>query len=436
MPQIVEITGQMNSVSSEVGLLSLKVCNLTMSMSTKSLNIGLLSLTQAELIGSSETVSSEVGALSLPQSQLSGEMLSVGSSEGSITIAENELTGSMLSMSSMQGTLTPVVVDDLTGSMISTSSAEGVIDFPSYEVMVAASFVNNSGVPLTGLSPIARVRDLSNNAIVADAGMEEVGDGGYKFIFSINSLQKHYFVRCDAGVPINNRYKFIDMTDVQSIKMQIEDSVNGLATIQSKVSAIPTNPLLTSDTRLGHLDVDISSRLADLSYTAPDNTGISTIKSDVEDVTIGLGAIKTAVTGIPTNSLLDDDTRLDHIDADITSRLANNDSRLDYIDTYISSRLSTYDYTAPDNATISTISSTVSLIKTETDKIKYVLGLSQENFRLKDMIYNTSHEMTGATVRVYDNASDCTNDVNPIAEYTITATWVNSVCTSYVVTKV
>lgn len=101
----------------------------------------------------------------------------------------------------------------------------------------------------------------------------------------------------------------------------------------------------------GELDADISSRLATSGYTAPDNTGIA---------------------AIPTNPLLTDDSRLDNLDATISSRstLTVNDipevdnsaiatavrselaTELARIDADITSRLANADYTIPDNDNI------------------------------------------------------------------------------------
>jgi len=50
-------------------------------------------------------------------------------------------------------------------------------------------------------------------------------------------------------------------------------------TFRADVSAIPTNPLLTTDARLDNLDAAISSRLASAGYTAPANSDIAAIKA-------------------------------------------------------------------------------------------------------------------------------------------------------------
>lgn len=90
-----------------------------------------------------------------------------------------------------------------------------------------------------------------------------------------------------------------------------------------------------------------------------------------------------------------------------------------------------------DGGRLQTAQSNIALIKTETDKVVYVLGLVQENFRLKDQVYNVGGNLTSATIRIYGSAADCDADLNAIAEYMMTATYDGSGnCTNYKVTKV
>jgi len=76
---------------------------------------------------------------------------------------------------------------------------------------------------------------------------------------------------------------------------------------------------------------------------------------------------------------------------------------------------------------------------------KSMLGLQQHNFRLKDQQYekidlgnnNFKYVLTGATIRIYDNATDVENDENYFAEYTLIALYdVNGNCTAYSVVLV
>lgn len=61
------------------------------------------------------------------------------------------------------------------------------------------------------------------------------------------------------------------LTTVNSIGKLLVTNIN------AAIGSIPTNPLLTSDSRLNNLDAAVSSRLATSGYTAPDNTDIATI---------------------------------------------------------------------------------------------------------------------------------------------------------------
>jgi len=70
------------------------------------------------------------------------------------------------------------------------------------------------------------------------------------------------------------------------------------------------------------------------------------------------------------------------------------------------------------------------------ESIKLILGLDQSNFRIKDQVYNANNQLLSSTIRLYDNATDTNNDVNPIKEYFMTATYDgNGLLTSYKVTE-
>jgi len=126
-----------------------------------------------------------------------------------------------------------------------------------------------------------------------------------------------------------------------------------------------------------------------LSYTIDDiYNELKNHRNSVEpkiDTTISSRASQESVNAIPTNPLLDNDSRLDNLDATISSRLASNDSRLDNLDAAISSRsshtpadvwsYSNRELTNPDNykADVSDLAkeTTVQSIKSQTDKFKF-----------------------------------------------------------------
>jgi len=57
------------------------------------------------------------------------------------------------------------------------------------------------------------------------------------------------------------------------------------------------------------------------------------------------------------------------------------------------------------------------------ESIKLILGLSQENFRIKDHVYTATDLLESATIRTYNTATDCDNDISPLAEYSMEATY-------------
>lgn len=70
-------------------------------------------------------------------------------------------------------------------------------------------------------------------------------------------------------------------------------------------------------------------------------------------------------------------------------------------------------------------------------KLCKVLGLVQSNFRLTDQTYNVDGCLLTAKISIYDNDSDTNSQTNPIAEYTVSATYnTNGELTDYKVTEI
>lgn len=57
------------------------------------------------------------------------------------------------------------------------------------------------------------------------------------------------------------------------------------------------------------------------------------------------------------------------------------------------------------------------------DRIKYILGLVQQNFRIFGQVYNEKNLLTSATIRIFNNSTDATNNTNPLKEYSVEATY-------------
>lgn len=52
-----------------------------------------------------------------------------------------------------------------------------------------------------------------------------------------------------------------------------------------------------------------------------------------------------------------------------------------------------------------------------------VLGLVQSNFRLSDFVYDSNNCLTSSKISIYNTADDTDEDLNPIVEYLVTATY-------------
>lgn len=69
--------------------------------------------------------------------------------------------------------------------------------------------------------------------------------------------------------------------------------------------------------------------------------------------------------------------------------------------------------------------------------VKHILGLVQSNFRLSNHVYDAYNRLTSVLIKIYYNSTDCDNDVNAFATYTMTSEYdVNTgLLTSYKVVK-
>lgn len=93
---------------------------------------------------------------------------------------------------------------------------------------------------------------------------------------------------------------------------------NDIVAIKQKTDNLPATPSAKGDAMT-------LSAAYDAAKIAPDNANIAILKTDIEDLTHGLPAIKSGVVTIPTNPLLTNDIRLNDLDATISSRLATID---------------------------------------------------------------------------------------------------------------
>jgi len=55
--------------------------------------------------------------------------------------------------------------------------------------------------------------------------------------------------------------------------------------------------------------------------------------------------------------------------------------------------------------------------------LSYILGLVQSNFRIQNQTYDGNGNLTAAKISIYPSAIETDNDVNPLATYTVSASY-------------
>jgi hypothetical protein len=71
------------------------------------------------------------------------------------------------------------------------------------------------------------------------------------------------------------------------------------------------------------------------------------------------------------------------------------------------------------------------------DLCKRILGLSQENYRFTNQVYDGEGCLTSGKISIYSSVSDTDNEINPITEYAIVAVYnANKELIDYKVTEI
>lgn len=64
---------------------------------------------------------------------------------------------------------------------------------------------------------------------------------------------------------------------------------------------------------------------------------------------------------------------------------------------------------------------TVLLAEEHLNYLKYILGLSQQNYRIFSPTYSDSGKLVTCTIKIYETAQDCVSDLNPLRTYSLLA---------------
>jgi len=320
------------------------------------------------------------------------------------------------------------------------------------QISLAITLQNYDGSAKTNISSATvRVYHIATGSEVDDLSAQSLVQVGstnvWRYIWTPGTLAANSYVAeysITDSDSINAKFKediiigYLE-TKVDSIQSSIENATYGLSALQVLIDAIDTSTELTSrfdeikgagwtNETLKSIQDAIDAIVDNVDWTDAEkkqirsalgidgdkvtaqngqlqsiDTNVTSVKGTVENVTYGLSALKTLIDLIDTSTELT--AKFDSIKGVgwTTETLKVIKDAVDDIDV---SELAT----SAEIATLQVL-------------INRILGLSQENYRILNPIYNDNHLLLSATIRIYGSASDCTNDISPIASYTITATY-------------
>jgi len=179
------------------------------------------------------------------------------------------------------------------------------------------------------------------------------------------------------------------------------------------------------------LDATISSRASEVNAT----TNTNNIVSEVDDNEAKIDLLQVDLTQVLADVAGLNDLSIANIQTALTNQgyTVVRAPKLDNLDTIISSRAS------EANATTNTVSIITEIDENEVnideiildiealvpmnEKLDRILGLSLENQRIVDPVYNRAGELQSGTIKIYPSAADTEADTNVLAEYQVTATY-------------
>jgi len=128
--------------------------------------------------------------------------------------------------------------------------------------------------PLTGLgsAPVVTLSKNGGTFTAATNAVSEVGNGWYKIILTAAETYSAGVTGWDLALHATGAGA--DPTDrLVVVELATVSNIDTeVDAIQTAVAAVPTTPLLAADTRLNNLDAAVSSRLPTSGYTAPPAT--------------------------------------------------------------------------------------------------------------------------------------------------------------------
>ena len=331
--------------------------------------------------------------------------------------------------------------------------------YKNIEYKLELVVLDDAGKFTPGLSITYEIRKCSDDSLFASGTMSETSSVYYVDVtFTVNAEYKIKYV---TPTGYEDGFEDILVEDYNNYKADV--SALALETTVAKDSTVAKDATVAKDVTVAK-DATVAKEIT--LNTKASQSSVNAIKSDTESIITTLSTLVVDIWGYTTRTLTSFDTLVTDISLAVwsyttrtitaggitaseiwgyltrTLTSGTKDAEIDAIKERTENlpddpasesgalakenSLTTLaqDATVAKETTLNTKASQASIdaIKTETDKIKFILGLSQENYKLFDIVYS-GDLITSTTIKTYPSAIDCENNTNPLATYSVVATY-------------
>jgi hypothetical protein len=266
--------------------------------------------------------------------------------------------------------------------------------------------LDNDGKFAPGLTITYEIRKVSDDSLFASGTMSETSSVYYVDVTFLVSAE--YKVKYVTPTGYENGFDEILVEDYNNYKADV--SALALDSTVAKDATVAKDSTVAKETTLN---------------SKSSQTSVDAVKTDTESIITTLSTLVVDIWTYTTRTLTSFGTLVADIWSYVTRTITSGGITASEVWTYITRTL-----------TSGTKDSEIDAIKTQTDKIPRLLGLSMENHRIFNPVYDVNNCLTSATIKIYPTKADVLADTNVIATYAMVATFdADGKCLTYRMTK-
>lgn len=170
---------------------------------------------------------------------------------------------------------------------------------------------------------------------------------------------------------------------------------------------------------------DVTGLMSTQTVTEVTSASLSYIQTDIIYISESIGSVEASLPAESSASIANIEIQ--------TTYISESVGPLQTDVTYISESIGSIEASLPSDISSSIANTEAAVIDVSAsmaahrdateERIRYIIGLSQHNFRMTNQTYDSENHMLTATVNIYDNASDATNDVNVTKQWAVSASY-------------